>query len=249
MLGRFRELYATGGWTEVLRGVDDFFLYNVEKGRLRTALYSTQTLELAGLEIQFSIETLEDIKRARGHGERETLTAFANAIGPDDIIWDVGANVGTYSILGALAGGRVEAFEPGSDALGRLEKNAALNDVSVEVHEYALSDHNGESVLSAETHSGHRQLTADGSGDVVQVRRGDDIDAPEPDIVKIDVEGAEMDVVRGMPETLTTTRACFVEVHDGVSTATLEDELEQCGLTRQTSFDTGQRENPILQFG
>ena len=61
----------------------------------------------------------------------------------------------------------------------------------------------------------------------VEVMRGDDVQAPRPTIVKLDVEGYELEALRGMREVLRGARAVFIEVHFNV--------LEQRGLRKAPS--------------
>lgn len=112
-----------------------------------------------------------------------------------------------------------------------------MNGVSVTVHPYALADRNGESILSHENRSGIRQLTDNGVGDRIPIKRGDDVNAPQPDVVKIDVEGAELDVLTGMPDILTEVRVCYVEYHDGVDRSAVVSTVEDAGLSFNCEFD------------
>jgi hypothetical protein len=47
----------------------------------------------------------------------------------------------------------------------------------------------------------------------MEIRRGDDLSYPAPTVVRVDVGGAELDVLKGMPEKLKGVRAVFVTVH------------------------------------
>jgi FkbM family methyltransferase len=123
---------------------------------------------------------------------------------PGDRFIDAGANEGIYTLLAASLvgkGGRVDAFEPAPVEALRLKENVARNELSqVEVHEAALADA-----------VGHAEFTiARGSGN--RLRRIDDDFASKPTPVtsvdtalpaigyamaKLDVEGAELLVLRG----------------------------------------------------
>lgn len=213
MLNRAIELYRQGGMAELARGISDFFIFNPRVGCHVVKLYRPKTLEVEGTKIEFTIDNPEDIMRSRGHGEMGVLAEFKHELTEDAVVWDIGANVGTYSILAELEGAVAEAFEPGEDALRRLRANAELNGVDINIHEYALADMNGESRFTDSRRSGLKMLAKDGSGEVVRVRRGDDVSIKQPDIVKIDVEGVEVDVIQGMQKTLEGVDVCFVEYH------------------------------------
>lgn len=118
---------------------------------------------------------------------------------------DVGANIGYYTLLAAALvgpGGTVDAFEPGQPALDRLRENIALNRLfNVRVHALALSDAPG----TARFLTGHdttNRLAASGdaasAATTVPAARLDDLlSAQTCALGKLDVEGAELRVLKG----------------------------------------------------
>lgn len=128
-----------------------------------------------------------------------------------DNAMDIGANVGIFSIvMGETLGqtGRVLAFEPAPGNLTRLQANLDRNGLGrVQVIPCALGGADGRMTLHLATDPAYPSLMevqsglADGTGVSVQVRRLDslwqELGMPEIDFVKMDVEGAEADVVRG----------------------------------------------------
>jgi len=86
----------------------------------------------------------------RGRVEPE-LEALQRFLGPGDVLVDVGANIGLFSLKGAhLVGeaGLVLAVEPGETSFTRLSANLALNTLpQVQMVRAALSDHEGEMAL------------------------------------------------------------------------------------------------------
>ncbi len=129
------------------------------------------------------------------------------------VLWDVGANIGSVSLRGATNIPTLEvwAFEPSPQNAGRLLRNASLNETLVNrfhCHAIALSDRDGlvPFFASAEqTNSGIGGLHAAGNRGAhpihVSCTRADTlIDAggvKRPDVVKIDVEGWELEALRG----------------------------------------------------
>lgn len=134
---------------------------------------------------------------------------------------DVGANVGNHSIVAAVAFGapRVIAFEPNPVAARILLANIGLNDLSEVVvhHAVGLAEIDGTAVaVSPESglNLGATKLIV-GAGDLI-LRRGDDL-LKDEDIgfIKIDVEGAEMQVLNGMENAIKFGRPpMLVEVDD-----------------------------------
>jgi FkbM family methyltransferase len=135
---------------------------------------------------------------------------------------DIGANIGMMTLLGAgLVGvsGRVYAFEPNPQMFKRLQADVDFNELRhVTPRPVGLGDSPGELVLRvlAENSSLGTFAPVDGKGHLpitgehrVPVRIGDEelADAPDqPMVMKIDVEGFECHVLRGLDRTLRSRR-------------------------------------------
>lgn len=131
---------------------------------------------------------------------------------------DVGANEGIYSIFAASCvgrGGVVWAFEPSARELERLQRNRESNDLDFRIFPVGLSDTNGtaELLVAEDSHGGLNTLggiayagVAEARRESIPLRRLDDVIAENAparvDIIKIDVEGAELQVLRGAAESL-----------------------------------------------
>jgi FkbM family methyltransferase len=145
--------------------------------------------------------------------ERRKLSSFVRRIRIGDTVWDVGANVGLYALPSARAcgpAGRVFAFEPVPRNADCLRRHLVLNDLhNVEVVEAAVGRQAGRVRMvdggsPSECHidpGGALEVNAIG---LDQWRAA--CDAPAPALVKIDVEGAEVDVLEGAGETLARHR-------------------------------------------
>jgi FkbM family methyltransferase len=168
------------------------------------------------------------VLRSLGY-ERLLTRAIAARLLPGACIWDVGANVGYYTKLfservGSL--GRVYAFEPVPATISRLATAAGgLNNVLI--RPVALSDHNGYATIDP----GHedRLETArieEGGAVSIELQTGDNLvstgAARLPSMIKIDVEGHELEVLRGMRQILRAgiLRDIFIEVHFAIFEAT-----------------------------
>jgi FkbM family methyltransferase len=137
---------------------------------------------------------------------------------PGSVFYDVGANVGFFSLLAArLSGseGRVISFEPIDENLSKLGENVRRNQFSnVRIIPIALGAANGERTfqLSESPTWGKFKGVAQEVPNkyvrdiAVQVRRLDDLvsaeSLPPPDFIKVDVEGAEREVIDGARDTL-----------------------------------------------
>jgi FkbM family methyltransferase len=125
-----------------------------------------------------------------------------------DLFVDVGANIGTYSILAAERGARVIAVEPNVENVRRLRANLDLNGYEAEVWEIALTD--SPSMLHFTTHLDcENHIAAPGTPNTVAVR-GETFDVMIENRhvrgMKIDVEGAELQVLRGAGKALAAGR-------------------------------------------
>lgn len=152
-------------------------------------------------------------ERWRGLLERE-LPLFCNEIRPHDVVVDVGANVGVYVHALCRRGARVEAFEPQPACSTVLQAYASMHR-AVRVHEVALGCEQARATLSVPFENGR---VARGSATILSTRRAlsETIDVPvrtldsfgfeRVDAMKIDVEGAEFDVLRGAIATIERSR-------------------------------------------
>ena len=112
-ISRLWELYRLGGITEIKRGVVDAIILSTP-GTLLAYIFHVRTLEIDDIQIRFYIRDQETLWRSRGHGELAAMHDLASKIKENDIFWDVGANLGSYTILAEKLGADVHAFEPGS---------------------------------------------------------------------------------------------------------------------------------------
>jgi FkbM family methyltransferase len=185
-----------------------------------------------------------------GH-EPEIKSSYARLLAdrdrPIDIFLDVGANFGTHSILFASSGVKVLAFEPNAECRAYCSTVAALNGLSISWRDVALSDHDGEvNLVYPRTQTWLGVIAADAPGalsrsvdDVVTARvRLDVLDRhvahlPEAAriLMKIDVEGSELAVLRGARSLLQRARAprIIFETNQAAGRAELADFLAGFG--------------------
>jgi FkbM family methyltransferase len=190
--------------------------------------------------------------RTLGHVEPEVQAALAELLEPGDVFYDVGANIGYFTLIGArLVGpaGRVVAVEPQPEALRRLHHNVALNRfANVTTIEAAVGDEEGscslvvspEGILEwAALESSPTQTlpTIPVRVTTVDILRSD---LPAPTLVKLDVEGAEDRALLGMHETLQRDRPVVVcEVHASLARVRALLEVENYEVVRLGAADGG----------
>lgn len=167
---------------------------------------------------------------AFGNLETAVQEAMVRHLGPGGVFYDIGANLGFFSLLGAhlvgLDRGRVYAFEAAPDNARAIRANAELNGIpNVTVIDKAVSSCSGMGRLQVVDDQSWSKLEEYGEHplterviDVELVAIDELLRAGElepPNAVKIDVEGAEIAVLGGMRETLERHRpAVICELHD-----------------------------------
>ena len=139
-----------------------------------------------------------------GAYETGVQEAFVRLLRPGLTVWDIGAHIGFFTLLAArIVGpdGTVHAFEPMSANRERLLAGVSLNAAAnVVVHEQAVSAVAGKAELHAHEHTTMWSLRDTGRvGEAVECVTldllADELGAPH--VIKIDVERAEIDVLRG----------------------------------------------------
>jgi FkbM family methyltransferase len=151
--------------------------------------------------------------------EKEKQLAFARAIKPDDTVWDIGANVGFYTLLAASKAREVYAFEPLSDNVHDLERHLSLNNVdNTRVFEVALGDKDGKCNFDPCVSRLQGYLSDDG-GMSVTARTIDSLTREglePPTLIKMDIEGAEVKCLLGALETIRQMKPrIFLAAHWG----------------------------------
>jgi FkbM family methyltransferase len=204
-------------------------------------------VSVGGVEASFLTVTRAEYRRVSTLlGERHVVRAFVDALAGSETVWDVGACVGHYACFAAVYAttGQVVAFEPEPTNRDRLARNLRMNAAaaSFRVEAAALTDHDSAERLDRgriEAGNGrHRLVPTDDNGRAadresipVQGRRGDSLVAagvPAPNVLKLDVEGAELEVLRGLGDVLDGVRTIVTELHadDARHYGTTPDEVE-----------------------
>jgi len=165
-------------------------------------------------------------------------------------VFDLGANVGLFTIQQARRGAHVFAFEPNPDCYRRLSKAIVANELTsqVSILNYAVGSAPGSGTMLVpdskwttmgcvipvdSSNSGHTPPVKITSLD----RIVPSLDVARIDLLKIDVEGAEVGVLRGAARTLELVERIVLECHS-------RDLLDQVGM-----FLDGHGFSQVLQIG
>ena len=158
-----------------------------------------------------------------GTYEVARIRAFANMVTPGAVAYDVGANVGIYSLLASLRAGpsgRIYAFEPLERNVRYLRRHISLNNIqNCAVFAEAVCNEEGtRSFSAAGLDSSMARLSSEGELSVPSITLDSCFFGTKrlrpPDIIKIDVEGAELEVLEGARRVIAEFHpAIFAEIH------------------------------------
>lgn len=233
--GWSRRLRATAPGRTVLAAAGDWYArapIGIASGPAAGLYVSTEHLPLhhahAGLV-------------ARGTLEPSVQEALRRTVRTGDVVYDVGANIGYFTLAAArLVGpsGRVVAFEPVPWCAEAVARNIELNELAqAEIHAVAVGERSGRARLLVVEEASWSHLES--TGRHADTREEIDVDVvsvdelvaagtvPPPAVLKVDTEGAELQVIAGMRETIARHRPRIIcELHDtNRRFAALMDEL------------------------
>lgn len=198
---------------------------------------STTTVTVNHLSLEFYTQTYEEVRHFWPvFGPKDELGDLLSELRPADTFYDVGAHVGMFTCFASktVSEGQVVAFEPVSHNIHRLRENLRLNGISADIHSVALSDESKQLEMSLDSDKpgtiGHlSKSTAEESETITSVIGDDYIQENNitlPDVMKMDVEGAECKVLRGLEDSLSECRLIYSEASDQLQKyGDSEDEL------------------------
>ena len=144
-------------------------------------------------------------------------------------ILDIGAWVGTWSVAMNKYCGRIVAFEPDPLHYECLIKNVPDD---VETHQLAVGQQQKMISLSKDNFTQSKRVIGEGTIPMITV---DSLKMDDVDVIKIDVEGYEMEVLKGALETLKTTKYLMIELNNntkkyGSNNIDVENYLKELGF-------------------
>lgn len=204
-------------------GIADLLRRRRDRTVLRVGVYHAP---LMGKTAKFHVTSRTELTHIDAFWREEALLRqMLTAVHEGDTVWDVGANIGLMSLALLLhAPDRLlslHAFEPEPHNAAALRRNIEANGImGAIVHEVALGDRTGEATLHIEDNAGggsHSLVRKTGRAITVTQQTADALAASigMPDVMKIDVEGAELAVLHGMRQLLSQrcVRELFIELH------------------------------------
>ncbi len=215
----------------------------IDKGKYRIQLLAQQYLkfnekllyEYFGAKYNLDLNTTLGARLFYfGDYESQDIKKCLQMLNRGSVFLDIGANIGFYSLSAAIKGATVYAFEPNSEAFSDLEHNIASNpELNIKAFNIACSDHDGEIGFTIATDSAYssihdtaydwqhwkiqksRQVTVPSKKIDTLV---DELKIERIDYCKIDVEGGELNVLRGALDTLSQKLIKVLQVEIDIST-------------------------------
>jgi FkbM family methyltransferase len=241
--------------------------------RMPEAWWSTAPrVRVQRLGLDMALDLRDNLQRTvyfTGTYEPALLRLLERELREGDVVVDVGAHIGVHALTAArrlreLGGGRVVAFEPAADSAAALRRAADANGLDVEVVQAGLGEEEGTIELFGDPRYGAFDAgvrSQFGQGERVGSAPMHVFDAwteatglERLDVVKLDVEGAEILALRGMRETLRRLRPrlVVVEIKDVVMQRGPGDEASLHALMADCGYvATGQvvKHNEVFRPG
>lgn len=197
-----------------------------------------------GIQIDFHVQSHHEFVRSRGckNKEPETNKWINTFIKEDDIFYDVGANIGIYSLYAAKrCKCKVYAFEPLYHNFSTLNRNIILNDLNDKILAYNISLYHKldiDNIYLNGLESGDAVATfkkGKKSAKYMQGSIGFSVDEltkflPFPNYIKIDVDENESSIIKGMKKTLKDKRLKSVLIEINQDRKYIEDLLTKSGF-------------------
>lgn len=158
-----------------------------------------------------------------GRDEPETV-AWIEGLNSDAVLWDIGANIGLYTLFAAKRGLRVLAFEPSAQSFAAMVRSAEANGLDRRIDAFCLALGEGQGIARLEmtsSEAGHSMHSIAGGAarfsQAVPVLSVDalvaDFGAAPPSHIKLDVDGIEPAILRGAAHSLAHhVREVLVEI-------------------------------------
>lgn len=186
-------------------------MINIESGRLDSYTIHGASFQLLDPDSSVAKETTQGLEY-----EPAVTMHLKQILEKDDLCFlDVGAHYGYYTVYVSKINPncRIYSFEPGAKHLDVLKRNVQLNDIKAKIYDVALSDETKDILF----HNRTMKVLDGQETETIKAITFDDLNSQEdikPEVVKIDVHGAEGKVLYGMKKALKDTiKYLFIEIH------------------------------------
>lgn len=237
---------------------------------LNSAMSRTRSIRHQGLDLTFAAPNILNHFRIDTFSTKEPETLeWIDGIPRDSVVWDIGANVGLYTCYAAKARGcRVISFEPSVFNLELLARNIFLNEVTdqVTIVPLPLSDILATSKLNMTSTEWGGALSSFGqiygqdgrplhkifefqTVGLSMIDAVERLGIPQPDYVKMDVDGIEHLIIKGGGAVLRNVKGVLVEVNEEFEKQRMDSAryLNEAGLVLKEKRHADMFENSIYK--
>jgi FkbM family methyltransferase len=231
-----RKLYAQPVFAEPMRIASYFLLPSHGQKRLRVK-------KGPAMGLVFELNPRSEHTAWEGVYEDSVQQLFVKYLKTGTIAFDIGANYGFFAMLAARAGAEVFAFEPDNENSKTLARHAAMNGLAPHIHIVASAVYSYTGTIALEppdvcgvhgnAHTRPQESETMNTVSVACTTLDDFIRAnPRPNFVKVDVEGAESEVLKGADRLFRICRPDLLcEIHDEQNASFVEIWLRERGYT------------------
>jgi|TARA_B100000035_G_scaffold137327_1_gene117049 FkbM family methyltransferase len=190
-------------------------------------------IKVNGFWVPENDKHIEEWKSGSSFTQNKCLDEFIKICKKEDLkfnhILDIGAWVGTWTCAMNEFCGRIVAFEPDPVHYECLVKNVPAD---VETHQLAVGNDTKMISLSDDNFTQAKRIIGDGNIPMVTI---DGLGLSDVDMIKIDVEGYEMEVLKGAEKTLENIKYLMIELNNntkkyGSSNVEIEKYLRKKGF-------------------
>lgn len=218
------------------------FLYKIK----RKVKFPESKLILKGAKFLTRKDSM-DIAHLSNLYEKDTTNLFLS-LNPKTFV-DVGTHIGRYSIVLASKGSRVVSIEPSKENFKQLNKNIKLNNLQdkIKALNFGCSYKNGKETLYFVMHNeglSSIEKKEEAKKEVIYVKKLDDIcrdinlDPKEIDLIKADVEGFELNVLKGSTNILSRgSPMVIVEINGREKEKPIKDFLKKFDYKNKCILD------------
>ncbi len=197
-----------------------------------------QELDYEGFPVKIWVRNKFEQNRLQSCAREPDTIRWIEGMKEGSILYDVGANIGAYSLIAAMRGIKTFAFEPGFANYHTLCENITLNGnaamFNLKAFRVALNEHPGKGHLEySDREPGAAIHILKYGGDEFNVHTLDtvsrELNIQEPDYIKIDVDGGEEGVIAGGLQVLCKCKSALIEV-DPASEAPIIEQMDKMGF-------------------
>lgn len=228
--------------------------------RLANAFKETHTIKTDRGLINFRVDSPGSVPQDpdSNRSEPETFEWIRRYLKAEEVLWDIGANIGVFSLYAALnKENNVLSIEPSAESYATLNANIRLNGLDKYVKALCFAGSADTCVLDLymkDTSSGasHNSIgtntnqfgefEVNGYQSVIAITL-DDLSqiegVPSPNHIKLDIDGKELEILKGATKTLSEIESILIEIEGNnldENLTSIEDILRNAGLTEDDSW-------------